>query len=376
MTISQSPTGSTIADFPTEDADVGADLHAVRRAFHDGRVSVERALYALELKLAARLTDLRAQAASVADANVRAVEIVAAQKDLSTRLDVQNRDLLEQNARIEAQRVELEQQTKRLAGANVEALFLVEASEAKLRQVGDARERLSDVNKLLAGRAREIEEQALALADSNVAAVVMLDEREQRLAEACRRFDALSATARELEGKAFVDVLTGLFNHRYFREQMAFELARARRYARQLSVVFLDIDRFKQLNDTHGHRAGNEVLAEVGRRLADEVRGADIPIRMDGVPFAARYGGEEFVVILPETDAKGAETAAERLRALIAGTAVEVGGESIWVTVSAGVAALREQDEGLDALVARADQALYGAKRAGRNRVMVAAAEE
>lgn len=356
------------------DRDVSDALQRVRRAYREGRGPGETALFELEQLLAAKLSALSAQAQAVAEANARAVELVERQRELAERLDAQNRELAEQNRRIEAARLGLEAELSALATANVDAVLMLDDREQRVVELAAARARLSDVTRLLTGRAEILEREALALAESNASAVLLLDEREQALAEAERAARELRARQAELEQKAFVDVMTGLFNHRYFKEQAVFELARAHRYGRALSVVFIDVDHFKKLNDTHGHQVGDQVLSAVGRIISSEVRGADITVRLDGAPFAVRYGGEEFVVILPETDAAGACCVAERLRervgsANLPGGSTQPGGR---ITISAGVASLTDADHDVEALVQRADAALYAAKQCGRNRVEVA----
>jgi diguanylate cyclase (GGDEF)-like protein len=131
-------------------------------------------------------------------------------------------------------------------------------------------------------------------------------------------------------------------------------------------VLLLDLDHFKRVNDTHGHRVGDSVLQVVADTLRASLRATDI---------AGRYGGEEFLVVLPQTDLAGAGVLAERVRVAIEETAIDVGGaEPLSVTVSVGVAALDEAARSAEQLVERADAALYGAKDAGRNRVCAAAA--
>lgn len=358
------------------DPEVGDALQRVRQAFREGRGPGETAMFALELLLARKLGTLGEQARAVADANVRAVELVARQQEISDRLDAQNRELSAQAQRIESARVELESQLAAMVAANVDAVFMLDDNEHRMREVAAARARLSDVSRLLSDRARTLEEEALALAESNAAAVLMLDERERQINEAAEAVKTLEGQRADFEQKAFVDAMTGLFNHRYFKEQSKHEVARAQRYQRALSVVFIDVDYFKKLNDTHGHQVGDQVLSAVGRILSSEVRGADITVRLDGVPFAVRYGGEEFVVILPETDVEGARVVAERLRARVAGSelpwaATQPGGR---VTISAGVACLSVADHDIEMLLRRADEALYAAKQGGRNRVVVAEA--
>jgi diguanylate cyclase (GGDEF)-like protein len=162
--------------------------------------------------------------------------------------------------------------------------------------------------------------------------------------------------------QAVTDELTGLSNNRRFRELMSKEAARAERFGHELSLIMLDIDDFKQVNDTYGHLQGDEVLRMVGRVLHLESRGVDEP---------ARYGGEEFAVALPETGLDGALELAERIRVRIEAEPVPRtdGASPIKVTASIGVASMRGAADGADTLIAAADAALYQAKRAGKNRV-------
>ena len=157
-----------------------------------------------------------------------------------------------------------------------------------------------------------------------------------------------------------VDGLTQVFNRRYFEETLERELSRCNRYGRALSLVMLDIDFFKTINDTHGHLAGDHVLKHVASSLKTRVRREDI---------VARYGGEEFGLLLPEVDLKGAVALAEKARKLIEKTKFEFDKQPIAVTVSAGVAALSsELADGTD-LIRLADTRLYEAKETGRNKV-------
>ena len=159
----------------------------------------------------------------------------------------------------------------------------------------------------------------------------------------------------ELASLATTDGLTGLKNHRAFQERLAEEASRAARYGTSLSLVLLDVDRFKQYNDTYGHPAGDAVLMAVAHTLQREARDTDL---------VARYGGEEFVLILPQTDLEGASAFAERLRSTVESRSWPVRA----VTASFGVAALRLEEGGSE-LITRADEALYQSKAAGRNRV-------
>jgi diguanylate cyclase (GGDEF)-like protein len=165
--------------------------------------------------------------------------------------------------------------------------------------------------------------------------------------------------------QAVTDELTGLPNHRAFREAMAKEAARAQRFRHDLSLLILDIDDFKQVNDTYGHLQGDTVLRAVGRIVDDESREIDEP---------ARYGGEEFVVALPETSLEGALEVGERIRSRIERQAIRLiqGHGKITVTASLGAATMGPLADDVNALVAAADEALYEAKRSGKNRVVAA----
>jgi diguanylate cyclase (GGDEF)-like protein/PAS domain S-box-containing protein len=180
-----------------------------------------------------------------------------------------------------------------------------------------------------------------------------LDARQQELET--KQMELLAANA-QLEALATTDGLTGIKNRRTFEQRLEEEFARARRYNTPLSVLLLDVDKFKQYNDSFGHPAGDEVLKKVASILADGVRGTD---------FVARYGGEEFALILPNTEAPGAMILAERLRQRIE--------EAPWthrsVTASMGVCTFRADMKNRAEMTAGADAALYASKEAGRNRV-------
>lgn len=160
------------------------------------------------------------------------------------------------------------------------------------------------------------------------------------------------------------DPVTGMRNRRYVAEFLTLEVLRATRYRTPLSVMLVDVDHFKRVNDVHGHRIGDAVLQVV----ADTLRGA-----LRATDLAGRYGGEEFLVVLPQTGLAGAGMLAERVRGAIEATAIEVGASTpLSVTVSIGVAELGESARNAEQLVERADTALYAAKNGGRNRVSAA----
>ena len=160
------------------------------------------------------------------------------------------------------------------------------------------------------------------------------------------------------------DRLTGVFNERYFREHLHTEFARHERNQLPLSLIFLDIDHFKLINDQYGHLAGDEVLKLVARRCLGEIRDADI---------FARYGGEEFACLLRETTLTAAVEVAENMRQAVAGmpfeTSSEAGDATIAITISAGVAQMHGRTQEPNALIEAADHMLYQAKKSGRNGV-------
>jgi two-component system cell cycle response regulator len=165
---------------------------------------------------------------------------------------------------------------------------------------------------------------------------------------------------------AITDALTGLYNRRYMETHVGTLVEQAAARGKPLTVLVLDIDYFKAINDTHGHDAGDDVLREFAIRIRKSIRGIDL---------ACRYGGEEFVVVMPETDLAVATMVAERLRRRIASEPfpIQQGARSIEVTISVGIAGLGSGDSAA-AVLKRADQALYRAKRDGRNRVVPDAA--
>jgi two-component system cell cycle response regulator len=166
---------------------------------------------------------------------------------------------------------------------------------------------------------------------------------------------------------AITDALTGLFNRRYMESHLGTLIEQAAARGKPLSALVVDIDYFKAINDSHGHDAGDDVLRDFALRIKRSIRGIDL---------ACRYGGEEFVIIMPETDMAVAAMVAERLRRRIAAEpfAIAQGSRQIPVTISIGIAGLRGKDDTAPALLKRADQALYRAKRDGRNRVVPDAA--
>jgi two-component system, cell cycle response regulator len=177
------------------------------------------------------------------------------------------------------------------------------------------------------------------------------------------RLDGLVGGAREVQRLAVTDELTGLGNVRHLADSLRLEVERAARFRRTLGVLLLDLDHFKEVNDAHGHRAGDAVLTEFADRIKGVVREVDL---------AFRQGGEEFVILLPETDIAGSLTAARRIGEAVRAEPFTVGAVQIAVTVSIGVAVYpRHAGSGAETLEA-ADAALYAAKAAGRDTFSVA----
>jgi diguanylate cyclase (GGDEF)-like protein len=165
----------------------------------------------------------------------------------------------------------------------------------------------------------------------------------------------------ELRKMALKDGLTGLYNHRYFQDLMDHELSRARRYKKPFSLIMLDLDHFKKINDHYGHPVGDVVLKGVSEAIQNSIRDCD---------FAARYGGDEFAVVLPETELKGAAMAAERMRKAVEDLEIATNGIDIDVSISIGVTCYHTLADKKDKseIISEADKALYKSKKKGRNK--------
>lgn len=180
-------------------------------------------------------------------------------------------------------------------------------------------------------------------------------------------FRTLVRHREELYNMARTDPLTGCFNRRALMEAANNEFARARRYKSPLTIAMFDIDRFKTVNDTYGHAAGDEVIKTIAATTTESIRTIDI---------FGRTGGEEFVIVLPDTDMIGAAIVAEKLRSAVEKSTTDAGGQSIAVTISIGIGIVLPDDENASKALSRADQAMYRAKQTGRNRVNTFELEE
>ena len=211
--------------------------------------------------------------------------------------------------------------------------------------------RLENINQTLAYRRQEYS--------------VRLEKAEDERKKLNINFDNMINSLRNqnklLEEQSRRDALTNIFNRRVFEEKVSAELARYIRYKKPFSLIFFDIDRFKNVNDTYGHDTGDRVLKEITARTREALRKTDI---------FARYGGEEFVIILPETDLTQAVNVAEKLHDIIQKNIFEHESDRISITVSVGVTEVQESDRDPESILHRADSNMYKAKDKGRNRVV------
>ncbi len=192
------------------------------------------------------------------------------------------------------------------------------------------------------------------------------DEHQLAVLTTVAQQAAAALESSQQQRRATIDSLTGFFLRDYFFRRLEEEQRRARRYGGNFALLMLDLDSFKSINDSHGHLAGDRYLRSAAAAIRAQLRSADMP---------CRYGGDEFSLLLPETDLEGARTIAERIREAVGRLEIEAEGALLRSTVSIGLAAFPEHsiDEGKD-LLRRADEALYRAKRAGRDRVVPYAA--
>jgi len=165
----------------------------------------------------------------------------------------------------------------------------------------------------------------------------------------------------KIQRQATTDGLTGLANHKTFYEVLERELWRSRRYGGQISLIMVDIDNLKKINDTYGHRAGDKVIAEVSRKIKEHIRQIDTP---------ARYGGDEFAIILPNTSLNDAKVVAERMVEAVSSSPITWKKEDIGLSISVGLGEY-DADTNPEEITSRSDEALYTAKQAGKNTVRV-----
>ncbi len=188
-----------------------------------------------------------------------------------------------------------------------------------------------------------------------------LERLNQRVREMEKEGESLRQRLREKHEQAVRDPLTGLYNRLAYDERIVQEFARAKRYKQPLSLAVLDIDRFKRINDSYGHKAGDKALKIIADRVRNNLRETD---------FLARYGGEEFVIVMPETCLSDGLVAVEKLRKDVSQSQFHYQGTGVAITVSVGLAEMHE-DDNPETLFQRADRALYKAKDSGRDRTCV-----
>ncbi|HEX8573887.1 MAG TPA: diguanylate cyclase [Allosphingosinicella sp.] len=254
--------------------------------------------------------------------------------------------------RDEAQRMVRQGLGKRQVENVLREVARIEAEEHRL---------LAARRAVYAGADRRSDNYGLALAAAGLAMLILLVASAIAALRANARADEATAELRRI---ATTDPLTGLWNRRHLLERIEAEIGRSRRGGRPLCVAIIDVDHFKRVNDEHGHPAGDEVLRVLAGLLKEAVRSSDV---------VGRIGGEEFAILMPETDRAQAKLVCERLRDSVARTPVRLAsGTALTVTLSTGIALLAG-GEAPEALISRADSALYGAKADGRNCVKLAA---
>ena len=234
----------------------------------------------------------------------------------------------------------------------------------KHRLVQLERDRLVEENQRMIGRLKKFNAKLEHTVKERTAELTDANERlTQALTEIEAKNQALTLLNESLNVLATVDALTGLFNRREFHHRLTGEWDRFKRYGRPFSLIMIDIDHFKRINDAHGHECGDSVLAKLGEQLRQQKRRQDV---------VCRYGGEEFVIILAETKLDAAFKVAEKLRHLIAAMRIRCGEVEIPVAISLGVAGVLEHHPANETETVRlADLGLYRAKQEGRNRTVV-----
>jgi len=270
-----------------------------------------------------------------------------------------------------------------LAGDSVGAMFRVEDGETLIGRTSTAKVRLTD-DGISRRHARIVQRGSeVVIEDLQSANGTAINDEKLSLSRTLRDGDKIrigsgtilkftyhddleESFQQRMYEAALRDGLTKAFNKKYLLDRLETELAYAKRHRHPLSLVMMDVDHFKKINDTYGHLAGDYVLARLANLAMAQVRAEDV---------FARYGGEEFVVICRGVDRLSAAIFAERLRQMIAGSSFEYEATSVAVTISLGVAAYPDLDAtDVDQLIAAADEAMYAAKRSGRNRVQLAGA--
>ncbi|MDX1456459.1 MAG: diguanylate cyclase [Marinobacter sp.] len=260
-------------------------------------------------------------------------------------------------------------QTDTLSDVRSAAADFDQSLRAELRELGQLVDRSEDMQELKQSVSGHIDSIAMSMAQHRSAErereeqlEAQIEAMKQKLAAVEAHSEQVKEQLREERSRALTDVLTQLPNREAWQERLDFEFRRWQRYRNSVSVAVIDIDHFKRINDSYGHKAGDRVIQLLAKTLAERLRNTD---------FVARYGGEEFVVVMPETDPENARTVLDKLRDHIAQLPFHFRGDPVSITFSAGLAQLCEGDDA-DSVFDRADKALYRAKAAGRNQVQIA----
>jgi diguanylate cyclase len=250
--------------------------------------------------------------------------------------------------------------------ANQEFNTLLEKQLGDLRSRVDFSKTLTELKETVVSRLEIINH---ALEDKRLKDKLHQNEADQKvtalqqhLAEMKNTISTVNEQSRMLEQELLNDPLTGAYNRRAYDRNIENEMSRYFRYKRPFSMLLLDVDHFKTINDTYGHTIGDKCLKEIIKRIKPALRDTD---------FLARYGGEEFIVILPETGGEIAKEAAERMRSIVENIEFLHKKELVKITISIGVTQVMPSDETHEAIFHRTDQALYKAKNSGRNRVVL-----
>ena len=293
--------------------------------------------------------------------------------EICSRLSVQRNELENFFAQLNIRLQELDadlQQTGKLHEATQQHVVAMEAEVHD--EIDSIKKSMQEITELM--QVKQTIETRLDVIDNRVRAFRNTEQQRHEQAQALitqlsEKVQALEKNGAQLQQRleqtqqeAMQDSLTGLPNRKAYEERIAMEIARCRRYKSALVLAVFDVDKFKTINDTYGHAAGDRVLKVIGEVLSEHVRQTD---------FVARYGGEEFVLLLPEADILVAKDVAEKLRGIIEQTQFHFQEKRVGITISAGLTCYRDE-EAIETLFERADQSLYKAKENGRNRVELA----
>ncbi len=309
-----------------EEEDIPQVLERINLLIQDMRGRLERERLELE-KFLGQLTERLTHIGGALEAS-----------DDSTRKVFENRQKLDQ---------EIESQTRDMESRALNATDLSALKALVQERVDSIRQRMEE---------HRSEEQKLIAEQEQ-----QMKELKERLKEMEEETEQLRTQVREERHQAFTDALTGLPNRFAYEERLEQEYERWKRYQSPLSLIVIDVDHFKRINDTYGHQAGDKALRIIARELSVSTRKTD---------FIGRYGGEEIVILMPETSADAALAAAEKLRKKIEECGFHFREKKVTITVSCGISEYRQGDTPESAFE-RADQALYEAKRSGRNRCVV-----